>query len=197
MNKQNYIEHQFLNEKFFIPTWKIKTLVLGTFNPSCGEKTDYFYGRYQNNFWRTIENIYNLENAWFQDNLVRKLNFMKQNEIGCTDIIKSLTFSDKVEREDICGTGYRDQILFTKYKCTLTYNFEDIKKFIKKSNVNKIIHTWGKRDKLNEFKNQLNDLKLFCSQNGISFINDCPSPSGRFKSQTHKEKLIDFYRKHL
>lgn len=197
MLKNNYIEHQFLNETFFLPNWNIKTLVLGTFNPSCGEKTDYFYGRSQNNFWRTIENINNLEFGWFQNSLERKLKFMLENEFGCTDIIKSVIISDKLERKEICGSGYKDQTLFTKKKCTLTYHFEEIKTYLQNSNVKKVIHTWGKRDKPNEFKIYLNDLKLFCSQNGVSFINDCPSPSGRFRSQEHKDNLSDFYKNHL
>jgi G:T/U-mismatch repair DNA glycosylase len=57
MKNENIIEHQFLNSDFYLPTWKVKTLVLGTFNPNCGQTTDYLYGRNQNNFWRTIENI--------------------------------------------------------------------------------------------------------------------------------------------
>lgn len=45
MSVKNKIDHQFLESKFFLPNWKIQTLVLGALNPSCGEETDYFYGR--------------------------------------------------------------------------------------------------------------------------------------------------------
>ena len=41
MSAENKINHQFLNSKFFFPNWKIQTLVLGTFNPSCGEETGF------------------------------------------------------------------------------------------------------------------------------------------------------------
>jgi hypothetical protein len=197
MSTENKINHQFLNSKFFFPNWEIQTLVLGTFNPSCGEETDYFYGRCQNNFWRTIEEISNLDYRWFQNNFERKRKFMKENEFGCADIIKSLVIIDGVKRKDFCGSGYSDQILFTAKKCTVTYQFEEIKSFIKKNNVSKIINTWGKRESPNEFKRHIIELKTFCSQNKILYIDECPSPSGRLRSEAHKKHLAKFYKSHL
>lgn len=197
MTSVNNIDHQFLSTKFFLPTWNVETLVLGTFNPSCGEETDYFYGRCQNNFWRTIEEVNNIDHRWFQNNFDRKLRFMKENKFGCSDIIKSIILSDAVERKNICGSGYSDQVLFTAKKCTLTYNFEEIKSFIKKNNVSKIIHTWGKRDSPNDFKKHIVDLKAFCIQNKATYIDECPSPSGRLRGKKHKEDLVKFYKLHL
>ena len=197
MNAKNNINHQFLNSKFFLPDWKIQTLVLGTFNPICGEETDYFYGRCQNNFWRTIEEINNLDYRWFQNNFERKLKFMKENEFGCTDIIKSIVISDGVERKDICGSGYSDQILFTAKKCTLTYNFEEIKSFIKQNNVSKIINTWGKRESPVDFQKYIAELKAFCKLNNVFYIDECPSPSGRLRGKEHKMHLAEFYKLHL
>lgn len=197
MIAENKINHQFLNSNFFFPNWKIQTLVLGTFNPSCGEETDYFYGRCQNNFWRTIEEISNHDYRWFQNNFERKLKFMKENGFGCADIIKSIVLSDRVEKKDICGSGYSDQILFTGKKCTLTYHFQEIKSFIKEKNVSKIIHTWGKREKPILFKKHIDDLKLFCEQNNALYIDECPSPSGRLRGKEHKKQLAEFYRLEL
>lgn len=197
MSTDNIIEHQFLHSNFFLPTWRVHTLVLGTFNPVCGTNTDYFYGRIQNNFWRTIEKLHNLDNNWFQDNYERKQKFMVENEFGCTDIIKSIKKSDEVEIKEICGSGYSDQILFTIKKCTLSYHFEEIKNFILNNNVKKIINTWGKRNKPNHFKNQIIELKKFCLDNGVLYIEDCPSPSGRIRSKKQKELLYNFYELHL
>ena len=197
MGTKNKIDHQFLGSKFFLPNWKIQTLVLGTFNPSCGEETDYFYGRCQNNFWRTIEEISNLDYRWFQNNFERKLKFMKENEFGCTDIIKTLVISDLVEQKDICGSGYSDQFLFTAKKCTLTYNFQEIKLFIKEHNVSRILHTWGKRETPALFKNHIDDFKVFCEQNNVLFFDECPSPSGRLRGKEHKINLAAFYKSHL
>jgi hypothetical protein len=197
MTTKNNIDHQFLNSNFFLPNWKVQTLVLGTFNPSCGEETDYFYGRCQNNFWRTIEEINNLDFRWFQNNFDRKIKFMKENEFGCADIIKSIVISDSVERKEICGSGYSDQILFTAKKCTLTYNFDEIKAFIKNKNVTKIINTWGQRESPVAFKKHIDELKTFCIQNKVLYIEECPSPSGRLRGKEHKKLLAEFYMSHL
>ena len=197
MKNENIIEHQFLNSDFYLPTWKVKTLVLGTFNPNCGKTTDYFYGRYQNNFWRTIENIKGLDYRWFQDNYMRKLKCMSENEFGCADIIKSILKSDVVDKKEICGSGYSDQILFTAKKCKLTYNFDEIKSFIFNNNLKKVIHTWGKRESPSEFKIHIKDFKTFCDQNSVLYIDDCPSPSGRLRSNEHKNNLFSFYKSHL
>ncbi|MDC0956594.1 hypothetical protein OAS44_01840 [Flavobacteriaceae bacterium] len=191
------IVHKFLNSDFFLPTWDIETLVLGTFNPSCGEETDYFYGRCQNNFWRTIEEINGTKYRWYQNNLERKMQVMKDNKFGCTDIIKSIELKDESYKNEICGKGYSDQNLFTKKKFTLVYNFDKIKSFIKKNNVLKIINTWGKRENPLNFKNYVGDLKIFCDQNNILFIEKCPSPSGRIRGKEHKIRLIEFYKTHI
>lgn len=197
MSTENNIDHQFLNSKFFLPNWKIQTLILGTFNPLCGEETDYFYGRCQNNFWRTIEEINHLDYRWFQNNFERKLKFMKENEFGCTDIIKSIIILEGAQRKDFCGSGYSDQILFTAKKCSITYHFEEIKSFIKKNNVSKIINTWGKLKGPADFKKHLVELETFCNQNKISYIKDCPSPSGRIRRKEHKMHLAEFYKSNL
>jgi G:T/U-mismatch repair DNA glycosylase len=193
----NQINHQFLDSDFFFPYWKINTLVLGTFNPCCGEETDYFYGRCQNNFWRTIEEIYRLDYRWFQNNFERKLEFMKENKFGCTDIIKSIVLSDGVDRKEICGLGYSDQFLFTSKKCKIEYNIEEIKSHIIKNNISKIINTWGKRCAPKYFKDLIFDLKVFCEKNEIEFITDCPSPSGRLRSIKDKMNLNIFYKLNL
>ncbi len=179
MISDNIIEHQFLHSNFFLPTWQVRTLVLGTFNPDCGTNTDYFYGRIHNNFWRTIEQLYNLENKWFHNNYERKLKYMTENKFGCTDIIKSIIKSDEVDEKEICGSGYKDQTLFTIKKCALTYHFQEIKSFILTNKVKKVIHTWGKRDSPSHFKNEIMEFKKFCLKNDVLYIEDCPSPSGR------------------
>jgi hypothetical protein len=197
INTENTINHQFLNSKFFLPSWKIQTLILGTFNPSCGEATDYFYGRCQNNFWRAIEEMNNLEYHWFQNNLERKLKFMKDNKFGCTDIIKSIIITEGAQRKEFCGSGYSDQVLFTAKKCTITYNFEEITSFIEENNVSKIINTWGKLKGPSAFKKHIEKLKTFCDQHQIRYVEDCPSPSGRLRGEKHKKNLVEFYKSHV
>lgn len=191
------IEHQFLKSEVFLPNWEIDTLVLGTFNPICGEKTDYFYGRCRNNFWRTLEEIHDLDYMWFHNVYGRKLDFMKINKFGCTDIIESILVQKYVNKKEFCGSGYSDKVIFTKKKCRVKYNFDEIKSFLINNKVTKVIHTWGKRNNPVEFRNHLSDFKTYCSKNYIEFIEECPSPSGRLRGKEHKEELIRFYKLHL
>mgnify|MGYP006206611889 CR=1 FL=1 len=74
------INHQFLESDFFIPNWECETLILGSFNPGCGERTDYFYGRPRNRFWRAMELCAGLENRYFQDNFNRKVSFLTEKK---------------------------------------------------------------------------------------------------------------------
>ena len=55
------MKHQFYTKDFFIPSWDIKYLFLGTFNPNEGEKVNYFYTRKTNLLWPTLSKIFNDE----------------------------------------------------------------------------------------------------------------------------------------
>jgi hypothetical protein len=188
------INHQFLNNEFFLPNWKIETLVLGTFNPKCGEITDYFYGRSRNRFWRGMENITGNENYYFQNNFERKKQFMEKHKFGCTDIIKSVVINQNYMHR-ICGNGYSDSSLFTLREVTATYHFSEIKEYLITKGVKKVINTWGSRSNPNIFLHQINDLENFCQQHGIDFIRNCPSPSPR--ARNNFDTLLNFYRRHI
>jgi hypothetical protein len=194
MNTSNTIEHKFLNSDFFLPTWDTETLVLGTFNPSCGEETDYFYGRKRNRFWRALEALTLNEKYYFDNNLSRKEKVMKNYKFGCTDIIKSIKINENY-RNRVCGNGYSDSALFTLREVIATYQFGEIKKYLLSNKIKKVINTWGMRNKPNIFKNQVNDLEFFCNEHEIIFIRNCPSPSPRARNKFNI--LLNFYREHI
>ena len=188
------INHQFLDNDFFFPNWEIDTLVLGTFNPECGEKTDYFYGRSKNRFWRAIEVITGNENYYFLNSLIRKKKIMIEKKFGCIDIVKFIEI-DKTYKDKICGNGYSDSALFTLKNVNANYQFDDIKNYSVEKKVKKIIYTWGKRNSPNIFKSQIEDLKAFCRIHKIEFINNCPSPSPR--SRNNIDIIVAFYNQHI
>ena len=188
------INHQFLNQAFFFPYWKIDTLVLGTFNPECGEIVDYFYGRSRNRFWRAIEIITGNENYYFQNNFGQKERVMSNYRFGCTDIIKYVEI-EKYYRDRICGNGYSDSALFTMIHVDITYQFDEIKNYLIANNVKKVINTWGARNNPNVFVQHIDDLENFCLENGISFVRICPSPSPR--ARNNMNVILNFYRVHL
>jgi len=181
------IKHQFLLTKHFFPNWKINKLFIGTFNPECGEKIDYYYRRKYNGFWRILDK-YNLQkmcltNLKFDDLKI----FMAENKFGCVDVIKSLSFLDE-NKEKICGKGYSDSNLFTVKGYNREYNFEEIKTYIKLNKVQYVFSTWGKRCKPKEFRMKILDFQNFCSINRIKFIH-LDSPSGRVYKQNNQANI--------
>ncbi len=47
------------------------------------------------------------------------------------------------------------------------------------------------------FELEILDLKSFCTKNKITFIENCPSPSGRLRGQKNFEGLVSLYSKDL
>jgi len=188
------IKHHFTEKQFFFPNWKITTLVLGTFNPKSKIIIDYYYGRERNKFWRAIENIYSFPNRHVDNSFEKKFLFLQNAEFGCVDIIKSLEVSNEF-LNNITGNGFSDSALFNQKHVKLNFQFEEIKLFLLKNKIAKVINTWGKLKGRKTFKIAIADFKQFCQENDIVYIEECPSPSGRSNS-TVKE-IADFYKIHL
>ena len=134
------IRHQFKNEDWFVPDWKLKVLILGTFNPECGDPVDYFYGRKKNQLW-----------PLFSDCLGRELHpnqgddfftALKEEGIGCMDLLSSICVPEK-RRSEICGKGYSDQKLFRGTN-QRTYMTDKILGVIKQNPGVCVFSTWGK-----------------------------------------------------
>ena len=187
------IKHQFLDKGFFLPTWPIETLVLGTFNPATGERTDYFYGRSRNKFWRAVELLTRKPVKSTQDNFDQKVTIMKCYGFGCTDIISSIAASKEVRGK--IDKNYSDGILFTKKHVTPTFSTSIIKEYLLRNKPKRVLHTWGKRSNPKCSQQFVADMKSFCEKNNIDFISTCPSPSGR--SNTSTSDLAKFYGHHL
>jgi G:T/U-mismatch repair DNA glycosylase len=170
------VEHQFLHRDYFFPNWSVNTLFLGTFNPECGEQLSYYYGRNSNGFWKILKH-YDLDNRFDFSDFQELKRFMRLRRFGCVDIIRRVSFPD-LDRDKICGNGYSDGNLFRIRNYERDYNFEQIKNYIIQNDIMNILTTWGNRENPMEFRNLLNDFKIFCSQNEINYT-PLPSPSGR------------------
>jgi len=119
---------------------------------------------------------------------------MEKHKFGCTDIIKSIKINENY-RNKVCGNGYSDSALFILREVIATYQFEEIKNYLINNKIKKVINTWGMRNNPNIFKNQVNDLEVFCNEHEIIFIRNCPSPSPR--SGNNFNILLNFYREHI
>jgi hypothetical protein len=170
------ISHQFVDSDYFFPDWEVNTLFLGTFNPVCGERLDYYYRRHSNGFWKILKHFDTINEYNFTGFQSLK-RFMENYRFGCVDVIKSVTFPDN-DRGKICGNGYTDSNLFRVRGYTREYNFEQIKEYVRSREVSNILTTWGERKDPTEFKELVQDFGAFCNDNEINYIN-LKSPSGR------------------
>jgi len=187
------INHQFLNEAFFIPDWEIEYLFLGTFNPEGGEKVNYFYGRESNFTWKILSEIF--ENDFYPYDTNNFSNFIKQLElkkIACMDIIKSVEFDEKTYDEmRIKGKGYKDSNIINN-KVIREYSTVEIISIIKKNKNVKIFTTWGNGSNLKEWRTELIKLKDFTTLKSPSKAARVPKGLSKFNYvlEDWKSKII-------
>lgn len=135
------IHHQLPN---ILPDYQTKILLLGTFNPSCGEKVIVHYGRSRNQTWAVLSAILK-ENFDPKNTSIHQK--MKEHGIACVDIVQSVDVPENLV-QGICGSGYSDAKLFAK---SIKRNYIDINElndFIAKNNGICVFSTWGKGSSL-------------------------------------------------
>lgn len=85
-----FIEYLNLKRLDFEPT----TLIVGTFNPAIdGNKADWFYGRFDNNFWDVLPRLYGEESMRCSKPKDWKA-FCKRHRIAITDLLESIDDAD-------------------------------------------------------------------------------------------------------
>ena len=125
--------HRFLNYHTdgLFPSWNVKYLIIGTFNPSWnkpGNNADYFYGR-SNYMWLLLPRFV-FEDSLQESSIEQKVSFCRRNFIGFTDLIK------KVDNADYNNQLHRDMILSFKdadllqFGADLNFNTQDIINYI-------------------------------------------------------------------
>lgn len=105
-------QHKFFNDlQLQYVDWEVRTLFIGTFNPSwnvCDNDAEWFYGRVQRNgFWCILPTIHEGvsmidgdRNTW--------IDFCRRNHLAITDILSSLDNADE--------TNPNHQRIVCKYK---------------------------------------------------------------------------------
>lgn len=134
------IRHQFEKKDWFIPDWKLKILILGTFNPRCGDTVGYFYGRKKNQLWSLVSHCLGKE---LQPNQGADFfTALKEEGIGCMDLLRSIGVPEE-RKGEICGKGYSDQKLFRGTN-QRTYMTDEILGVIDSNPGVCVLATWGK-----------------------------------------------------
>jgi len=195
------INHNSIHWPNIVPE-KVKTLVLGSFNPHNpnGNNPDYYYGRNTNYFWKAIGDIFfNTQQHYFfpDGNLNMQLVSQTMNE-------RKFCFLDIIETVEITGenpiaenqfanqriyTGFSDGVLFTANHggvITLqrTYNVGIID-FVNNVKPDKVIHTLGNNRINQNFIGQpaelngefLESVLAACNNVGTEIIATSISPS--------------------
>jgi G:T/U-mismatch repair DNA glycosylase len=143
--------HQLSNQDFYVPNWELEHLFLGTFNPSGGQKVNYYYGRPRNKTWDLLSKIFN--DSFDLTNIPCFLDKLVNHKIACMDMIHKVEFP--IDKKDkILGKGYKDSEIINK-TVVRTYNTAKITEIIKKNPGIKVYSTWGKGPTLKNWKNEI------------------------------------------
>jgi hypothetical protein len=147
------IHHQFREADFYIPTWEVQHLILGTFNPEGGEAVPYCYGRSKNQLWPLLSQIFG---ETFDPNDAKFFDLLRKHKIACMDVIHSVT-ADEKHLDTITGKGYKDAAIING-KVSRTYNTTAILNTIANNPGVNLYATWGKGSNLKTWRDEVNQL---------------------------------------
>jgi hypothetical protein len=125
--------HRFLNyhREDLFPSWKIKYLFIGTFNPSWnkpGNNADYFYGR-SNYMWQLLPRFFG-EQSLIHSSTEDKILFCKKHEIGFTDLVlkvNNVDYDNALHKKKILSFKDKDLLFFRQ---NLSFNTNNILNYI-------------------------------------------------------------------
>ena len=171
------INHQFLNEDFFVPNWEISYLFLGTFNPEGGDKVNYFYGRKKNKTWNLLSEIF--EEDFNPEEFETFLTKLKKHGIACMDMIKSVDVPDH-KISSIIGKGYSDNNLINN-TIQRDHNTSNILNVISQNNNINVYSTWGTGPQIVNWTNETNKIKNIIPLLSPSMAARVPAGKEKFK----------------
>lgn len=147
------IKHQFSSDSFYIPTWEVQHLFVGTFNPEGGARVPYYYGREKNQFWRLVSEINGVTINPSMDNF---FELLRQHKIACVDLIHSVSASEE-RISAIQGEGYQDTAIINT-SAQREYNTDHILSLVTANPGMCVYSTWGKGSKLREWRREVQRL---------------------------------------
>lgn len=184
--------HRFLSfheENSLFPNWSYKTLIIGTFNPIWDfpkASSDYFYSRTRNYFWSCLPYCYG-DVTLRQAGRNQKIDYLKRNHIGLTDLIKCIHDADFNNKEHYCLIKSMKDSDLAKFK-DIEFNTMEIKNVINKGTVEQVFVTNRKCHK--KLESEFIEIERFCVSNGISFER-LLTPSGGARFSLKKGSKIE------
>lgn len=161
-------KHRFFDE--LIPTWEIKDLFIGTFNPSWNSDSSsalYFYGRKRNNFWDILPNIFGGESLKKSSKDVF-VNYLKEHNIGLTDLVTNVVNADEnnsLDKDNL--TKVFSDATLNKYE--LEFATDIIKEFIlrNKSTLKGVYFTRSTDSGIKTIWKEWLAIEALCNENSI------------------------------
>lgn len=145
------VNHQLAQKDYYLPSWQLSHMFLGTFNPEGGQTVSYYYGRDRNQFWPLLRELVGAE--FKLGNLKDFLRELKQYGIACMDMINSVKIPEEIHKE-VVGKGYRDSKIINGFT-ERQYNTSRINQIIQRNPDIKVYSTWGKGPALAEWKREI------------------------------------------
>lgn len=149
------INHQFLNQEFFIPNWEISHLFLGTFNPEGGDKVSYFYGRRKNQTWKLLSEIF--EDDFNPEDFDSFLKKLKKHRIACMDFIQYVEVPEE-NIDSINGKGYSD-IKLINNTIKRDHNTASITNVVHQNKNINVYSTWGTGPQIASWRDETKKVK--------------------------------------
>jgi hypothetical protein len=142
------IIHQLKNSPIYLPDWKTCHLFLGTFNPTGGDKVNYYYGRDRNQTWKIISEIF--KDRFDPSDTGSFFPLLKKHRIACMDMIDAIQAPD-AHIQHVIGIGYKDSAIINA-TVRRTYNTALIQKVIAANPGVHVYTTWGNGASLKEWQ---------------------------------------------
>lgn len=147
------INHQFSSDSFYIPTWEVQHLFVGTFNPEGGARVPYYSGRKKNQLWPLLSEIFGADLNPSSDSF---WELLRRHKIACVDMIHSVKASE--ERIDaVIGKGYKDSAINNR-GVGRKYNTSSIIQLVTNNPGIRVYSTWGKGSSLREWRGEVQQL---------------------------------------
>jgi G:T/U-mismatch repair DNA glycosylase len=150
------------------------TLIVGTFNPMIdGNKAEWFYGRFDNNFWDVLPRIYGEQSLRCSKPDEWKA-FCKCHQIAITDLISCIEDADLTNPVHVAQLKtYSDKTIAEKFKKHTSIKIDELLKA--NPTIKNIYLTRGTSD--NFWKNFWNPIVQYAKQNEL-YQSTLLTPSG-------------------
>lgn len=176
--------HKFLNhahhlpeENGLLPSWRVKAIIIGTFNPSnewaANNLAQYFYGRSEY-FWRILPRFFSptVPDPAIQNvDINRQIDFLTIHNIGLTDLLVSVNDADINNQDHVRKiASYKDEDLetFTDF----TWNTDRIISHIERHEIVSVFFTRKGNPRVttprpNSFEAQMRRIETYCDNNNV------------------------------